>query len=190
MGTLRRRQGRLPPDLEQEIRRLAGEGRTPTEIETLLSGVKPWGRPLDIRTIRWRVKKYGLSADPSDPWSLAGAEAGEVALVLPVLAAVVAKTRGWRDRITQNEAEWIVRLRGAYPDLDPWEAFRLARLYVQRAEDGRETLDLDLFVACAAWRDSEAHMEYQRLWSLASSPKVRPAALRRLDDEGSQSHER
>jgi hypothetical protein len=117
-----------------------------------------------LRTFQMIVKE-ARPPDPSGPWSLADAEAGDVALVLPVLAAVVAKTQGSRQHITRAEAEWLVKLRGAYPDLDPWLAYRLARLYMARVDRREATVDLDLYLAAAPWRGGEAEAQYRRLWA-------------------------
>lgn len=162
---------------------------TPAQIERELErDSKLQGRLPSSRTVQMIVKE-ARPADPSGPWSLADAEAAEAALVLPVLATVVAKTRGGRTWITQAEAEWLVKLRGAYSDLEPWEAFRLARLYMQRVEDRRETLDLDLFLACAAWRGGEAQAQYQELQNLVESWPRLAGRVRRGPEKGA-SHER
>ena len=63
------------------------------------------------RTIQMIVKE-ARPPDPSGPWSLADAEPRDVALVLPVLAAVVGKSQG-RQHVTRAEAKWVVKLRSA-----------------------------------------------------------------------------
>jgi hypothetical protein len=96
------------------------------------------------------------------PWSLVpGIEGepvgpGDSALILRVVAGLVPKSLIWWPTIA--EAEWIVRLNRAVPDLidqpDGWsELFRFAGIYAGREEGKKSTQDLDAYFALAPWRD-------------------------------------
>lgn len=151
-------------DVQDAIEALAIERPewSPAQIRNELDQGELKGRLPSARTVQEIVKR-ARPADPSAPWSLADAEPSTVPLVLPVLAAVVARTQGQRNYVTRGEAEWLAKLRGAYPDLDPWQAYRLARLYMARVERRDATLDLDLYLALAPWRRGETEAQYRRL---------------------------
>lgn len=115
----------------------------------------PWGEydVPDVRTIQRAVADL-RPRDQRGEWRLADATGEEAALVLPVLAAVFEKTEGRRMHISVGEAEWIVRLMTAAPDLPPWEAYQLTRAYIRASETESSTDLLDRWFAFAPWRDN------------------------------------
>lgn len=108
----------------------------------------------------YEIAREITPADPSGPWTLGSADAADIALVVPVLAAVVEQTRGQRTQITNAEAAWVARIRRAAVDLPLDAAYRLARVYMSREAHGETTTDLDLFLSWGAWRDQETADRY------------------------------
>src|SRR5689334_5782673 len=74
----------------------------------------------------------------------------DASFTLLVLRAVIKQTDG-RSSLTAATARWVEAIHRVAPDLDPWNAYRLARLYVARADAGNTT-NLDAWLAYAPWR--------------------------------------
>jgi hypothetical protein len=108
-----------------------------------------------LRTVQEIVAEKSPAADPSAPWALSSAEPDEIALVMPVLAAVAAATEGKRQHLTRAEASALVKVRSAARDLPFFAAYQLARVYMSRQAHGETTADLDLFLSWGAWRNEE-----------------------------------
>ena len=113
------------------------------------------------RTIHDIVVEY-TPKDDTDPWELADAEADEAALVLPVLATIIEKTEERRSHVTQAEAQWIVRIRRAAPDLDPWMVYLIALNYMACAQHGVPHNHLDAYLAFAPWRSQVNRWRYNK----------------------------
>lgn len=102
------------------------------------------------------VGKYWREVTPRDrsgEWRLAESPGRDAAPVLAVLAAVLERTEGRVRHLSVAESEWIVRLTTAVPDLPPWDAYRLARLYLARLAADEPSDSLDAALAFAPWRD-------------------------------------
>ena len=80
------------------------------------------------------------------PWSVRDAVPDHLRAVLDVQLAVADGTQGRKTNLSATEAKFVGLISQAGPTLSPWHIWRLARLYVSRAED-RDTLDLDHFLA-------------------------------------------
>lgn len=151
-----------PIGLEQEVKRLVIEQRSPSQIYEYLSGQERFAdRMPSLRTIQRLVKEME-PPDPTEEWRLADTEPEDARLVLDVLAAVTVKTRG-RARLTRATAEWVIRVRRAAPTLDPFEAYLYAREYRAREERRGDTRDLDLYLALAPWDSEDARRDYEAL---------------------------
>ena len=159
---VRRRRGRprIPDEIQVEIERLAYLEVPSPEIRQRLK--QKFGEAVapSLRTVQRLVAKL-TPPKPSDPWSLADAEGDEAGLILPVLASVIEETRGQSQYLTQAEADWIVRIRRAAPDLDPVIVYALAGSYPVWAERGG-TNPLDALLAFAPWRSNENRQRYLR----------------------------
>lgn len=113
--------------------------------------VKEFGEPdetdgmVSDRTIRQYVKA-ARPPDPSGAWSFAG-ESENAAFVLGVLGAVVDRTEGRISQVTNRQAEWLVRIKWAVPDMPPWAAFWFARAYVFTENENQDTAHLDMALA-------------------------------------------
>ena len=112
------------------------------------------------RTIHNIVDEH-TPKDESERWLLKDAEGDEATLVLPVLATLIEKMEGRRSYVTQAEAQWIVRIRRATPDLDLWTVYTLALAYMVRVEGGTKD-HLDAFLAFAPWRSEDDHRRYNK----------------------------
>src|SRR5450759_1413813 len=96
---------------------------------------------------------YAKEADPE-----------EAAVVLPVFAAMAKRDRVWRCQfVTKEEAQILVRITAAAPDLDPWVAYQVAEGYVSRRRRGLQTLGLELGLAFATWRGEASAAEFRRV---------------------------
>jgi hypothetical protein len=154
------RRSHLSVEVLEEIERLVPFGRSPTTIHNYLRDqgfYQRQGWEPHLRTIQNKVKELS-PPDPSGRWSFAKADPAEARLVLPVLAAVLEKTQG-RLWLTEDAADWIVRIKTAAPTLpDDWWTYVYARTY-QR--DGEKAVWLDRFLAFRPWESNEAYERYQ-----------------------------
>lgn len=138
-------------------------------------------RAPSLRTVETWYRKLS-PPDVTGAWSFT--EADEPELVLPVLAALISETRGRRKELTNAEAEWIAKICGAAPGIDPWYAYILARLYMLRKQAGLTSLDIDAYLAYAPWRgEQEAQAYGQALeegW-VSNVPYMSPSAFREFE---------
>jgi len=121
----------------------------------------------DERTIRRRITER-RPPDPHDPWTLATTKGDKAARLLPVLRAVLERTEGRTKGFSKATAEWVVRVRRAAPDLDPWYAYRIALAYQRRTD--LDTEDLDILLAFTP-RRGEKEMDSLFAWARAHRPK-------------------
>ena len=162
MGQRRRRQRRIDAAVLDEIRALSSRPLSGGAVLRALKAKFPPDVVPSLRTVQDVLIEMRPS-DPSGPWSLPDARDSEEArLVPPVIATVVEQTGGERAHVTIAEAELVARIRSAAENLDLWAAFRLARLYLERAhKDPPEQVDdLDAFLAYAPWRSEAAAVKY------------------------------
>jgi hypothetical protein len=115
-----------------------------------------YGKGASDRNIQRTVAR-AKDGDETPPWTPISEEAAEDAgLLLPVAQEVAERTEG-RRRVTQAQARLLLWVRRLVPDMPPWIAFRLVLAYQRRS--GRDTEDLDIFIAFAPWR-GEARARY------------------------------
>ena len=153
----RRRGRRIAPDILDRIAELADKGIAATEIYKDLQGDERYADrlPDSVRTIQSVVRDLTPHLALEERWSVVEASPQEAAAVLPVLASVISESGGRRQWLTRAEAQWISKLRLVAPDLLPFETYRLARLYLLRAERNEATDDLDTALAYAPWRGDQ-----------------------------------
>jgi hypothetical protein len=145
---------RLDADLLAEIYELATErGSTPAQIYQALRKRHPNTDLPSIRTIQRAVSDL-TKVDGSATWTLApiGAGTGGSRLLLETLQEVIARTSGYVRVISQDLAGWVLAVRQVAPDLPPWFAYRIARLYQARSSREEDRSDLDAWLAFASWR--------------------------------------
>lgn len=154
----RKRRRSIDPEVYRRIDQLMALGRMPKEVaQTLEEEFSPERVP-NIRTIQRIAAEQQPDAAP-ETW-LTSPVGNDDELVLPVLAEVIVRTAGRRQRLTKPEAERVAQLRRAAPDIPPWRAYLLARLYVEAGGDVGVRQRLDAVVAFATWRGLESLETY------------------------------
>jgi len=107
----------------------------------------PWQIP-PLRTINLWLKDIRIR--DQDLWSLASAgDPRDGRVILATLREVIKHSRGGIRSITKTEADFLVRIHAARPDLeaDLWTAYVFARLYAARQRHGESYSSLDLQLA-------------------------------------------
>jgi hypothetical protein len=136
-------------------------GETPNKAHIHAKIKETYGEDLaSYTTVRNIIDQLPL--EPEAPWTYSQENAAAATLILPVIAALVRKTRGQRASVTVEEAHWIVRVRTTAPDLPPYAAYQLASYYAMRTAFKKPTDDLDAILAFAPWRGWNAFREYQK----------------------------
>jgi hypothetical protein len=187
----------LNSEQDKRLRELALEELTAAEIRAQLvdEGLITGHYPV-VKTIQRRMAEL-RPPDRSERWSFANADPEVARLVLPVLAAVLEKTQG-RLYLSQDTADWIVRLKTAAPTLaDDWWTYVYARTY-QR--DGERAIWLDRFLAFRPWESNEAYARYQQVEAyiatsgfdrlMGVSPLTEPMYVRETPEESATNWER
>lgn len=121
--------------IEAELVREFGADKVPTE-----RAISGWIKDGRIRRI-----------DPSELWSLAGATGAEAALVLPVLRLAAETSDRPLRRFTRSEAEWIVRIRQAVPDVPLAVVLQRAVAMARTIEQDRVDEALQQYLAFRPW---------------------------------------
>lgn len=144
----RRPATRIDPEVADAAAELTHRGYGPSAIQRDLNARFGERAP----GLRWlKGLRASLRSDPSEPWRFAEAEPEEAAAVMPVLAAVIEETLGRTKLLTRDEAAHVRRIRIAAPDIEPWDAYRVARELL--VADGAEADALVCYLAFAPWRD-------------------------------------
>lgn len=118
-------------------------GHSPSRaLERLAASPKYRERLPSLRTAQ-RMAREVRPAQPGERWSFTHAEPDEARLVLPVLAAV---GEGYGS-LSRETAEWVVRVRRAAPEMEPYAAFVWAIRYQAAVTAGKPTGWLDLGLA-------------------------------------------
>ncbi len=153
-----------PSDVVGAIFDQSARGRGPAEIERRLKADKQFrGRVPTLRTIKKYVARAKRrESEAPDPWTLADANPDDVGLVVPVVAAVIEGTGGHVSAVSKTEAALIVRIVRAAPDIEPWDAFRLARRL--RSEPDAEP-DVQAYLSFAPWRGERESERYARAYA-------------------------
>lgn len=159
---VRKRPFKTAADIEREVVRLSWPPFEfgPDAIANALA-TDPVFADRQLPTVRTivNIRKRHRPADPADPWTSLGADPGDAELVLPVLRALIRRStllgqRPWLDRA---QAEAIVAIRRAAPDLDPWSVYNLTVFILSGVVDAA---DVDAYLAFGSWRDETAAEQY------------------------------
>ncbi len=166
----RRRTSVWSPDVERRIKALGVE--TDLSALSIRTGLVDEGFS-DEEIPSKRAIEYRLAdlrpPDPTAPWSFAQAKPNEAAAVLPVLGAILEVSDGRTRQITNELAQWIVRVRAVAADLPPLNAYHVARWYRNLTLRDESTEVLDQLLALAPWRDASR-------WSASRIVELVPAA--------------
>ena len=139
------------------VREVRSGQRSAPEIERILLdevGISPSKRTIQ-KMVKW--------ADDMDtePWTLAAADRDDIALIAPIWHIAIEDSSG----LSKGQAEWIVRVCLAAPDLPPEDVWDIAELYELFSNFVEELRDeflctLDALLAFSPWRDVEHAERY------------------------------
>lgn len=137
-----------PAQIREELERLVNKG----EIE-----LAPQRGTPDIRTIS-DIIENDLEADESQPWVFAlttvdhtdPVDARNVLEVYAYLTETPSRRIGF---LTREQAEWIIRIRSAYPEMPAWAVWKWTVRYIEFGEEAYRHLDAQL--AFEIWRSHE-----------------------------------
>jgi hypothetical protein len=162
---LRRRH--FPQEVYDLAQELLNEVPTPTgaEIADRLGQAFDKDAPSPRSVNEWIARGVISVTDADAPWRLTDAAPEDMPLVLEVARALIEASGDKRIRArhpnwpTRAVADWIVRLRRAYPGelSDPWRIYRLA--YLARHSEGRW---IETTLAFTPWRDRGAALDEAR----------------------------
>jgi len=151
---------RLDTDVKEAIELLAAFGWKASKIDRVLGGTSFADRMPDLRTIQRYVERAGQRSGPDEPWQRTEMAGNDALLVLDVLIVLMQHTR-LPHGITRAQAQWLLWVRQAAPDLTPVDAWLLALLYLARERSSApEYADLDAVLAFAPWRSEQARSAY------------------------------
>ena len=131
-----------PVEVIDFIRQQTVLGHGPTAILRQIEA-GPLSAP-SLRTVQ-SIAAEMRPPDDSDAWSPATADAGEAALVMPVLAALV--RAGQMTSMTQAMARWVARVRLVAPSLGHLEVLLFAGRYLAAEGAGRGYGEVDVELA-------------------------------------------
>jgi hypothetical protein len=182
---------RLAPELIAAIQEQTAKGAGPAAALAWIEKTYPARLDLpDLRTVQRYVRQFRYG-DAGDPWTLPSTECDGSAVVLAVLGEVIRRTEGRVTQITKGLASWIRSVQGAAPDLDLWSTYLMARLYLNRAEQGVPATDLDHYLALSPWRSQNDLSAYERAVAgeqVVRAPLAMNFASRVVIAAGTESH--
>ena len=149
MTTHRGAGGRLDADVLVMIQKLADDAAnfSARQILTKLEEDLPNDKKLpDVRTVQ-RIVRERRPIDASGMWSWQSSSPDEAQLILQVLGMAIVRSRGVQNMMTNDDAEWILKIRGVAPSLKPYTVWSLVRLYKMRKALQEDVTDLDTFLA-------------------------------------------
>lgn len=161
-----------------------GRGRSARQVHGELNANQRFaGRVPSLKTISRRAKEF-RPPSPEERWSLAEADPEEVAVVLPVFAAMAKMDKVWKCRfVTKEQAQMLLRIKAAAPDLDPWVSYEVVEWLALRRGRGLETLGLELGLALAPWRSELSAAEFRRVLEAGFLDKGLSADARLVEHE-------
>jgi len=158
MATIRKRR-RIPADVEDAIKYQLALGRSPKQVEDLLSRHPEIGPRLPTERTIQRIAK-GIDTSSEEAWTVAGANPEDVPLILPVLRELAIASDGQRLSLTWREAAYALRVIRAAPDLVVRMVLQWALTYARRDAAGEAVTDLDIALAFAPWRGQNERSEF------------------------------
>ena len=141
--------GRLDASVLEMIQKLVDDAAnfSARQILTKLEEDLPNDKKLpDVRTVQ-RIVRERRPIDASGMWSWQSSSPDEAQLILEVLGVAIVRSRGVQNMMTNDDAEWILKIRGVAPSLRPHEVWSLVRLYKMRKALQEDVTDLDTFLA-------------------------------------------
>lgn len=156
----------LDRTIQDEIEFRAMEGWTPIQIYEKLEmkhkNEKLEGTLPSLRTVQ-RVVKDVTVEDRSGTWNLSDCKGEDAKLILEVISELVIQTDGKVCSLTKAEAEWIVKIRKAVPDMKLYSTWAMARLYLIQESSGlKEFQALDNYLSFTPWRSKYHNYFYSK----------------------------
>ena len=155
----RSRQGkRTPINQRQLIAIWHREGWPNGEIGAALVDKYGEDQAASIRVIQNITKEI---RENRVPWNRLEAGGYDSGFILEVLADVHEKTNGKKAQFTQEEADWVMWVSKAAPDLPLYGVWMLAQLYMGETRSANPQFDqLDLFIGTRCWESLDSITAY------------------------------
>ena len=100
------------------------------------------------RVISKQLVEPDDSDDAKEEWTFRNEiDPEDARLIINALSDVLVELGGQKKSFTTLEAEWIVKVQRAAPAFGGWQAYKIARAYIERGD--ADTLDLDMLLAVA-----------------------------------------
>jgi len=91
--------------------------------------------------------------------NLSDYEGEDAKLILEVISELVIQSKGKVCSLTKANAEWIVKIRKAVPDMKLYSTWPIARLYLlQESRGSKDFQALDNYLSFAPWRSQYHHL--------------------------------
>ncbi len=145
------------------LRDAAREGLTGPQIRKHLWDLygedKIGGEVPEVRAIQAAMQRY--RTDPSGAWAITQARADEIRVLLPVARAAILKSDG-RNRLTNREADFALRIHAAVPSMTADKVLEYARSYILCEERKESSGHLDLALTLQPTNDADRSRTYAR----------------------------
>ena len=155
----RRRQGKGTPINQHELIAIwHREGWSNREIGAALVDKYGEDQAASIRVIQNITKEI---RENRVPWNRLEAGGYDSGFILEVLADVNEETNGKKTQFTQEEADWVMWVCKAAPDLPLYGVWMLAQLYMGETRSANPQFDqLDLFIGTRCWESLDSITDY------------------------------
>ena len=165
MTTHYKRRRRVDPKILDKIEEmgLAGYGASKIYDELQEDETIDIDKLPDLRTVQRIIREDILPQTPSGTWTLNCSKGDDIPVILKTLVDVISNTKGRITSLTRAEAEWIIFMSHAAPDLSPYIWYTLGKRYLKHQESGASTEALDQYLAFAPWRSKENNKKYEEL---------------------------
>jgi hypothetical protein len=176
MTTRRRAGARGHPEVYEQIVKLAYDVEktwSGAQIHTKLEAELPKklkGHLPDVRTIQ-RIVRELRPDDTSGIWSLAKEDAPDAYHILEVMQVLMGMSRGAKVNITNDDAQWILKIRRIAPDLDAGPVWTLVQLAKARPE-GADMADIHTYLAFKPWKGQGYLLQYEYILGAGHIPRV------------------
>ena len=111
-----------------------------------------------LRVIQNQTRDIKKKMSPWDRLKTNGYDAG---LILEILFDLNKRTKGKNIQFTEDEAEWIIWVCTAAPNLPPYGVWVISQLYIfETTQDNPHFSQLDLFLGSKCWESFDMIIEY------------------------------
>ena len=115
-------------------------------------------QPASLRVIQNKTRDIKNKISPWDRLKTNGYDAG---LILKILFDLNKRTKGKKTQFTEDEAEWIIWVCTAAPNLPPYGVWVIAQLYIyETTQENPQFSQIDLFLGSKCWESFDMIIEY------------------------------